>query len=504
MAIRRHAGIRGHLALMIAGIGALCGLPDATAFAACDALELADFDEFGRALGNAGDLDGDGIAELVVGATGDADGGDDAGAVWLFFFDNALSIRKVQKISNLCGQLSGADNPGGLLDPGDFFGFSVAGIGDFDGDGTPDLGVGAIKDDDGGEIGPGGEAATGAVWILLMNPDGTVREPRKISDTEGGLSGPDNPGGLLENGGIFGSHVTSLGDLDQDGVTDLAIGAHRADAPDPVSGFNAGRIWVLLMNADATVRETQPISRTEGGVPEGVLDPGDRLGHNIAPVGDMDGDGVVDFFTGTHRDDDNGEDRGAVHLFYLNRDGTVKAGRKISDAAGRFSCSPSPCRREQPGNPGGVLRDGDLFGRSVTNIGDIDGDGIVDIAVGAPRDDDGGAGPQERGAVYVLSLIKPNGLVKYRRKISETRGGLTGPGNPGGVLDLGDLFGRSLISADFDGDGRRELVVSASLDDDGGQDRGAFYVLKLTGTGAVFAGLKVSSSGVRPLPGGAP
>jgi hypothetical protein len=471
-------------------------------FGACDALELADLDEFGRAVGNAGDLDGDGIDELLVGAVGDADGGDDAGAVWIFFFDDRFGIRRVQKLSNSCGQLSGSGDPGGLLDPGDFFGIAVAGIGDFDGDGTPDIGVGAYKDDDGGEPGPGGDPATGAVWILLMNPDGTVRARSKISDTEGGLSGEDNPGGVLENVALFGGHVLSLGDLDGDGVTDLAVGAHRSDVPLDGLGFNAGRIWILFMNADATVRETQRISRIEGGVPPGVLDVGDRLGRTIANMGDFDGDGVVDIFAATHRDDDNGEDRGAAHLFYLNVDGTVKARRKISDAVGRLSCVPTPCAGP-PFNPGGVLDDGDHFGRAVANLGDIDGDGVPDLAVGAPRDDDGGAGFDERGAVYVLSLFRPKGTVKFRRKISETRGGLTGPDNPGGVLDRGDVFGRSLIGAgDIDGDGRSELAVGASLDDDGGKDRGALYLLKIDQTGFVVGGLKISSNGVVPLPRG--
>lgn len=472
--------------------------------AACDAIELADLDEFGRAVGTAGDIDGDGIPELAVGAVGDADGGDDAGAVYLLFFDNLYNVTKIQKISNLCGGLSGPDNPGGVLDPGDFFGIAVAGIGDFDGDGVPDLGVGAYKDDDGGDD-PAEDPATGAVWILLMNDDGTVRERRKISDTTGGLSGPENPGGVLENGALFGGHVLGLGDLDEDGTIDLAVGAHRSDVPDVDTGFNAGRIWVLFMNPDGTVRQTQRISRIEGGVPDGVLDRGDRLGRTIANMGDIDGDGVVDIFAATHRDDDNGLDRGAAHLFLLNRDGTVKAARKISDASGLLSCSPTPCAGP-PYNPGGLLRDGDHFGRAVGNLGDINGDGMPDLAVGAPRDDDGGTSEfEERGAVYVLGLYRPSGAVKFRRKISEISGGLTGPGNPGGVLNTFDVFGRSLIGAgDMDNDGRSELAVGASLDDDGGKDRGAVYLLKLSRSGFVEAGIKISSIGVTPLPSGRP
>ncbi len=85
----------------------------------------------------------------------------------------------------------------GILDNDDFFGSSVASLGDLDGDGVGDLAVGARGDDDGGPV-------RGAVWVLFLNTDGTVKSHQKISDTEGGFTG------ILHNSDSFGISVASL------------------------------------------------------------------------------------------------------------------------------------------------------------------------------------------------------------------------------------------------------------------------------------------------------
>ena len=83
---------------------------------------------------------------------------------------------------------------------------------------------------------------------------------------------------------------------------------------------------------------------------------------------------------------------------------------------------------------------------SVASLGDLDGDGVGDLAVGATGDDDGGV---NRGAVWVL-FLKKNGKVKSHQKISDTQGGFTG------ILDNGDWFGSSVASlGDLNGDGVR-------------------------------------------------
>ena len=286
--------------------------------------------------------------------------------------NNDGTVASEQKISDTAG------NFGGALDNGDIFGGSVASIGDLDGDGVPDLAVGAQLDDDGGT-----NSARGAVWILFMNSDGTVASHEKISDTAG------NFGGALDNGDIFGGSVASIGDLDGDGVPDLAVGAQLDD--DGGTNSARGAVWILFMNSDGTVASHEKISDTAGNF-GGALDNGDIFGGSVASIGDLDGDGVPDLAVGAQLDDDGGTNsaRGAVWILFMNSDGTVASHEKISDTAGNF---------------GGDLDILDRFGTSVAVIGDLDGDGVPDLAVGAQGDDDGGTtNSSDRGAVWILFM----------------------------------------------------------------------------------------------------
>ena len=171
----------------------------------------------------------------------------------------------------------------------------------------------------------------------------------------------------------------------------------------------------------------QKISDTQGGF-TGILDDVDRFGSSVASLGDLDGDRVGDLAVGVPLDDDGGNGRGAVWVLFLNTDGTVKRHQKISDTEGGFT---------------GILDDANLFGTSAASLGDLDGDGVGDLAVGAAGDDDGG---DARGAVWVLFLNR-DGPVQSHQKISDTQGGFTG------ILDDNDGFGRSVASLrDLDGD----------------------------------------------------
>jgi len=210
------------------------------------------------------------------------------------------------------------------------------------------------------------------VWILFLNADGTVKGHQKISATEGGFSGP------LDDFDFLGSSLASLGDLDGDGVGDLAVGTPN----DSVAG-GLGSVWILFLNADGTVSSHSRISSEHGGL-QGEFTV--TFGTSAAFLGDQDGDGVGDLAVGGWGQDDGGSDRGAVWNLFLNTDGTVKAFQKISSTHGGFT---------------GTLEDDDWFGYSLAALGDQDGDGIGDLAVGAAMDDDGGS---DYGALWLLFL----------------------------------------------------------------------------------------------------
>lgn len=388
-------------------------------------------DQFGGAITELGDLEGDGVTDLAVGAPFDDDNGQDQGAVWILFMDNDGRVDVEQKISgdegNFAGDLSSNDN----------FGSAVAGIGDLDGDGVLDLAVGAPLDDDGG-------LDRGAIWILFLETDGKVREFQKISMEAGGFTGN------LDSGDQFGSAIANIGDLNGDGVIDLAVGANQ----DNDGGIDKGAIWILFMNTDGTVNATQKISEKEGGF-NGNLNLNDQFGNTVTSVGDLDGNGVIDLAVGANLDNDGGPDRGAVWILFLKNDGTVDSEQKISQSKGNFE---------------GILNDEDQFGSSIASIGDLDGDGVTDLAVGAKQNDDGGP---NRGAIWIL-FMENDGKVKNESVISSTAG------NFGGSLDDDDQFGSAVADiGDLNADGVRDIAVGAPLDDDGGIDNGATWIIFL-------------------------
>jgi|GEM_PF-6826465 len=375
---------------------------------------LAPADRFGRALAGLGDVDGDGIADLVAGTRSDDDGATDAGAAYVLFLNRDGTARARTKLSATAGGF-GADFILGLEST--FLGYGVAGVGDLDSDGVPDLamtqtrhasnlGSGALHvvflnrngtcrarvtttgvpgfalaslgdlDGDGRvEVAAGspnaddGGTDRGAIVILSINPDGSTRTRQRISSTVGGLGA-----GLADGDQFGGRGIARLGDLDGNGTGDLAVGAFGSDG-------GRGAVWILLMNPDLTVKAKQKIGHETKGLGF-VLETDDDFGHAVAAAGDLDGDGVPDLVTGVNRDDEAGLDVGALVVACLHPDGRLKHARKYIGAPSEGF--------------GLALPVGGRFGRSLGVVGNLRGDGSVCLAVG------GGAG--ETGSVYLAFL----------------------------------------------------------------------------------------------------
>ena len=387
---------------------------------------LDDRDRFGKSVAQLTDIDGNGVVDLAVGAWGDDDGGNEAGAIWLLFLNRNGTVRGHQKISAFEGGFTGS------LDKWDIFGTAVTSIGDLNGDGRSDIAVGAPGDDDGG-------STRGAVWVLFLEADGRVGSHQKISDTQGGFEGK------LVDYAEFGASVVSMGDLNGDGIIELAIGSpHDADG-----GYQTGAVWVLSVNQDGTVRSHQKISDLAGNF-GGELHDQDFFGFGVAAIGDLDQDGVSDLVVGAPGDDDGGFRHGAIWIMFLNSDGTVKQHQKISDTQGGFM---------------GELEYNEWFGASVASCGDLNGDGISDIAVGAP-----GRGSRSHGAVWIL-FLNASGTVQSHVLISDAEGGFEGTLDPDGGL------GWSVAAiTNMNGNGATVLAAGATEDSDGESARGAAWL----------------------------
>ena len=395
----------------------------------CTPAGILDDDLFGKSVANIGDLNRDGVTDIMVGAPYDDDGGLNRGAVYVLFLDPNGQQTGCQKISDQEGGFFG------VLHDGDDFGVAIEHLGDLDRDGTQEVAVGAPRDEG------------GAVWILSLDEEGMVRDQVKIGRQSGGFDGP------IDSDADFGHAIAKVGDQNADGILKIAVGAPRQG--------NAGAVWLLNLDASGSVIEE---ARVENRALSSVLDRDDQFGASIAAIGDLDGNGVSDLAVGAAREDGNlfnaedrdiqEEDEGALWLLFMNESGTVIDTMKVGEALNGFTAE---------------LRQGDLFGFSVESLGDLNGDGAPDLAVGAPRDNGVGS---DQGALYIVSLGELQFSYREARKVSDISGGNVAD------IEVDDRFGASLaILNDLDGDGVRELAVGAPGDGQNGENSGAVWIL---------------------------
>jgi hypothetical protein len=360
------------------------------------------------------DLDGDGIRELAVGGPGCDDGGGAHGSIWILFLKPDGTVRHAQKISETSGGFVGSL---GGASGGDQLGNAIASLGDLDGDGIGDLAAGTHLDESLGDL------SVGSVWILFLNADGTVKAQQKIDEHFGGYVGE------LEEFAHFGASVEGVGDLDGDGFEDLAVSSSGTPTD----------LEILFLNPNGTVKHQVSV----GGFGQAGL----------AWLGDLDGDGVGELATGFPGGGPFGGSQGAVRIVFLHADGTFKSFKTISSTMGGFT---------------GVLSDHAQFGYAVSPAGDVNGDGVGDLLVGAPYDSDDAF---LQGSCWILFLT-PQGTCSGQAEISSTAGGF------GGVLHDDDNFGSAVGAlGDLDGDGVVDVAASAGGDNDGG----AVWMLFLNG-----------------------
>ncbi|QQR54554.1 FG-GAP repeat protein [Candidatus Peregrinibacteria bacterium] len=378
--------------------------------------ELGERSHLGQSVTTIGDLDNDGVEDLAVGERGD-DGGESRGGVWILFMNSDRTVKDQQKIS---------DTEGGFVPRiGNYasFGVSLAGLGDLNGDGVEDLAVGVQVDND-------GASGAGAIWILFLNEDGTVKDQQKISNTYGGL------GNVLALGDYFGEALANIGDLNGDGVIDIAVSVR-----DKATGqSNIGAFWILFMNQDGTVKSSQKVGDNQGGF-DGPLDEEDHFGNAISSAGDLNRDGVLDIAV-TSSANALGFTGGTTWILFMNSNGTVRSYSLINNENRSF-----------------VAPSSDHFGDSIANMGDLNGDGNNDLVLGTSN----GSTEAVRG-LWIYFMDRDGTLKSYQK------------------LDLSEVyrwpydeFGLSIAA----GPETNSIVVGARSDGDLGNDHGAIWILDL-------------------------
>jgi hypothetical protein len=261
----------------------------------------------GSAVSTAGDVNGDGYADVVVGAPNDDPGVSDAGLAQLYQ-GSATGL-----ITSTTWAITGVEAAARL-------GAAVAGAGDVNGDGYGDVLIGA----------PGADEL-GRASLYLGSHDGLASTP--VWTAQGGISATQ-----------FGAAVAGAGDVNGDGYADILVGA-----PDYTDVYSTqGRVWLYLGAAAGVV--VTPAWQAQGN------SVGASFGAAVASAGDVNGDGYSDFVVGAPKAGGGGQVR-----VYLG---------SSSGPTGTLTLT-----GDQPGAQ---------FGASVAGAGDVNGDGFADVLVGAP------------------------------------------------------------------------------------------------------------------------
>ena len=235
-----------------------------------------------------------------------------------------------------------------------------------------------------------------------MTSEGTVKSYVALNSTSTGMP-------PLYNNDFFGSSLASLGDLDEDGVVDIAVGA---------PGNVVSSVYILYLNSDSTIKNYVMVrGRYEGddsdnlpavnvtsnysswefnGPPIHYLS---KFGTSLANVGDMDGDNITDLAVGS-----NSESKAIdiVQVLFLHKNGTVREWSTIGSGVGGGPLIPMTFSK---------------FGSSVTTLGDFDGDGVNDLVIGARYLDDFLDTNTRSGVIY-MCFMHQNGTVRHSKRIS--------------------------------------------------------------------------------------
>ncbi len=440
-------------------------------------------DVLGRFVATVGDFDGDGLDDVFIGAPGvDGNGGNVAGAGYLIAAGDLATLDAADGVVDGMidvgllpqGETSytflGAEDKGAL-------GRSTTTAGDVDDDGLPDFIMSSAY----------ARNAAGEVH-LVVNAD---LEAADLADgTEDRVialaTAADQPGSYVfvgaNAGDLLGRSTASAGDIDGDGVDDIIMGAVLADT---ANQEDTGAVYVIASSdfaaadaADGTVDGEINVANV-AALPNSWQinggEAGENLGRSVTGIGDYNGDGLDDVFFGARYGNAGGQQSGEVYLISSASFAAADAADGVAD--GIINADNVAAQDDSYLFVGREI--GDYAGRAVADAGDINGDGQVDLLIGARAAD---GGEFDSGEVYLVSS-------------SELDAADAADGTLDGVIDLdniaaqensyrflgaesGDRAGRSVDTAgDVDGDGLNDIIIGAYYSDIGGNNTGETYLI---------------------------
>jgi len=324
-------------------------------------LGKAIFDRLGSGVSSAGDINGDGFDDIIVGAQNNNDGGsDDEGAVYIFFGSATLSGTKS------LGAAESADVTILGKATRDRLGISVSSAGDVNGDGLDDIILGAYQNDD------GAASYSGAAYIFFgaSNLSGT-------KSLGGGQSADVTILGKAANDRL-GKSVSGAGDVNGDGFDDIIVAAYQNDD----GGSNAEGAAYIFFGA-SNLSGTKDTGNADEDVRILGKAASDQLGYDVSGAGDVNGDGIDDVIVGAVANDDAANQAGSAYIIFgsTTLSGTKDTGTADEDV--RFLGKAAT----------------NYLGVSVSSVGDVNSDGISDIIMGAYGNSDGAS---TAGAAYIF------------------------------------------------------------------------------------------------------
>jgi hypothetical protein len=400
----------------------------------------------GAGIGSAGDINNDGINDIITGAfRADPNGIENAGESYVIFGrENGFPASL---------DLSGLNGNNGFtlngIDEFDNAGLPTSTAGDVNGDNIDDIIISAFRGD------PDGNNNAGEVYIVFGRD--TAFPPTLELSELNGLNGFTITG--AEAGDLLGFSISSAGDINNDGLDDIVIGAAFADR----NGVeNAGEAYVIFGGFEfPNTINVSDLNGVNGFIlNDNTLGLGSRLGNAVNNLGDINGDGIDDLIVTAAFSDFNGVENAGISYILFGRDGEFEANLELS---------------QLNGNDGFIVNGlaiQDTIGRSAAGAGDVNDDGLNDIIIGVSRGDPGGV--EDAGQAYVIFGSNTGFPAIFDPSLID--------GNNGFVINgtnAGDIAGASVSSAgDFNGDGIDDLFIGApEASPDGVNRTGEGYVV---------------------------